>query len=111
MDTDRREYVFQMYKLGKSLSNGKELLKNINLSFFPGAKIGVLGSNGAGKSTLIKIMAGEDNDFFGEALPQTGLKIGYLAQEPKLDAGKTVAENVENSVKEIRDILHEYVPV
>ncbi|KAJ8905941.1 hypothetical protein NDN08_002442 [Rhodosorus marinus] len=108
IDTDKREYVFQMYKLGKSLPNGKELLKNINLSFFPGAKIGVLGNNGAGKSTLIKIMAGIDNDFVGEALPQTGLKLAYLAQEPDLKNGETVGENVEAAVTDIRASLNMY---
>mmetsp|Transcript_4285 Transcript_4285/g.12921 ORF Transcript_4285/g.12921 Transcript_4285/m.12921 type:complete len:630 (+) Transcript_4285:148-2037(+) len=108
IDTDKREFVFQMYKLGKRLENGKEILKNINLAFYPGAKIGVLGSNGAGKSTLIKIMAGVDNDFFGEAKPQTNLKLAYLEQEPKLDKGKTVAENIEASVKDLRDLLSEY---
>mmetsp|Transcript_468 Transcript_468/g.711 ORF Transcript_468/g.711 Transcript_468/m.711 type:complete len:356 (-) Transcript_468:2661-3728(-) len=108
IDTDKREYVFQMYKLGKTLPNGKELLKNINLSFFPGAKIGVLGNNGAGKSTLIKIMAGIDNDFLGEALPQTNLKLAYLAQEPDLDNGETVGENVEAAVADIRGSLNKY---
>mmetsp|Transcript_31704 Transcript_31704/g.122772 ORF Transcript_31704/g.122772 Transcript_31704/m.122772 type:complete len:543 (+) Transcript_31704:285-1913(+) len=108
IDTDKREYVFQMYKLGKSLPNGKELLKNINLAFFPGAKIGVLGNNGAGKSTLIKIMAGIDSDFLGEALPQTGLKLAYLAQEPDLKNGKTVGENVEAAVADIRGSLNKY---
>ena len=79
------QYVYTMHKLGKAWPGGKEVLKDISLSFLPGAKIGVLGLNGAGKSTLLKIMAGIETEFSGEALPADGLKIGYLAQEPELD--------------------------
>src|SRR4051812_20606204 len=83
----------------------KEVLKGLWLSFFPGAKIGVLGHNGSGKSTLLRIMAGIDNEFLGEAKPADGTRVGFLQQEPKLDAGKTVIENVEAAVKETRGLL------
>jgi ATP-binding cassette ChvD family protein len=83
----------------------KEVLKGIYLSFFPGAKIGVLGGNGAGKSTLLRIMAGVDKDFFGEAKPADGIRIGYLAQEPRLDPKKTVLENVEEAVAPVKKLL------
>ncbi|WP_251267935.1 ATP-binding cassette domain-containing protein, partial [Enterobacter hormaechei] len=77
------------------------MIKDISLSFFPGAKIGLLGLNGAGKSTVLKIMAGVDTDFEGEARPQPGIKVGYLAQEPELDPTKTVREAVEEGVGEV----------
>jgi len=83
----------------------KEVLKGLWLSFFPGAKIGVLGHNGSGKSTLLRIMAGVDNEFLGEAKPADGTRVGFLQQEPRLDAGKTVLENVEAAVKETRQLL------
>lgn len=83
----------------------KEVLKGLWLSFFPGAKIGVLGHNGSGKSTLLRIMAGLDNEFLGEAKPADGTRVGFLQQEPKLDAGKTVLENVEAAVKSTRTLL------
>eukprot|EP00184_Porphyridium_aerugineum_P004647 CAMPEP_0184695300 /NCGR_PEP_ID=MMETSP0313-20130426/2983_1 /TAXON_ID=2792 /ORGANISM="Porphyridium aerugineum, Strain SAG 1380-2" /LENGTH=671 /DNA_ID=CAMNT_0027153733 /DNA_START=125 /DNA_END=2140 /DNA_ORIENTATION=- len=105
IDTNRKEYIFQMYKVGKTLPNGKKILNNINLSFFPGAKIGVLGSNGSGKSSLLKIMAGVDTEFDGDALPQRGINIGYLEQEPQLNDGKTVRENIEAAVRPMRDAL------
>src|SRR3546814_3324376 len=79
----------------------RQIIKDISLSFFPGAKIGLLGLNGAGKSTVLKIMAGVDTDFNGEARPQPGIKVGYLAQEPQLDPQKTVREAVEEGVGEI----------
>src|SRR5690554_7569325 len=79
----------------------RQILKDISLSFFPGAKIGVLGLNGAGKSTLLRIMAGVDKEFDGEARPMPGIKVGYLPQEPELDADKTVREIVEEAVSEI----------
>lgn len=101
------QYVFNMVDLRKTVNN-KDILKGIYLSFLPGAKIGVLGANGAGKSTLLKIMAGVDTDFGGEAFPAKNLKIGYLAQEPQLDASKTVLENIEESVKETKDLLKKY---
>ena len=88
------QYVYSMYRLGKTYPGGKEVLKDISLSFFPGAKIGVLGLNGAGKSTLLKIMAGIETEFTGEAQASDGLNIGYLAQEPELDPKLDVAGNV-----------------
>ncbi|MHB8236448.1 MAG: energy-dependent translational throttle protein EttA [Acidithiobacillus ferrivorans] len=95
------QYVFTMNHLSKIVPPKRALLKDISLSFFPGAKIGVLGMNGAGKSTLIKIMAGVDKDFDGEALPMPGLKIGYLSQEPQVDPNKTVRQVVEEGLGEI----------
>ena len=90
------QYVYTMNRVGKIVPPKKEILRDISLSFFPGAKIGVLGYNGAGKSTLLKIMAGIDKDIVGEARPMPGLKVGYLPQEPKLDPTKNVRllENV-----------------
>src|SRR5437879_6734993 len=85
-------YVYTMNRVGKTVPPKRQILKNISLSFFPGAKIGVLGVNGSGKSTLLKIMAGEDHDIEGEAVPMPGLKIGHLPQEPALDPSKTVRE-------------------
>ena len=85
-----------------------EVLSNIWLAFYPGAKIGVLGGNGAGKSTLLRIMAGEDKDFMGEVRPAKGIKIGYFPQEPRLDDSKTVAECVEEGVAESRAVLDHY---
>lgn len=89
-----QQYAFSMQRVGKSYPGGKTVLRDINLSYFYGAKIGVLGLNGAGKSTLLKIMAGEEKDFSGEARPAEGVSIGYLHQEPQLTAGKSVKENV-----------------
>ncbi|WP_158970610.1 energy-dependent translational throttle protein EttA [Paraglaciecola sp. L3A3] len=97
------QYVYSMLRVGKVVPPGKHILKNISLSFFPGAKIGVLGLNGSGKSTLLKIMAGIDTDIEGEAIPQTGLKIGYLPQEPQLDETKDVRGNIEEAVQ---DVVH-----
>ncbi|WP_232462692.1 energy-dependent translational throttle protein EttA, partial [Pseudomonas fragi] len=96
-------YVFTMHRLGKVVPPKREILKNISLSFFPGAKIGVLGLNGSGKSTLLKIMAGVDTEFDGEARPMPDLNIGYLPQEPQLDPNKTVREVVEEAVSVIKD--------
>ncbi|ACH82299.1 MULTISPECIES: energy-dependent translational throttle protein EttA [Acidithiobacillus] len=95
------QYVFTMNHLSKIVPPKRALLKDISLSFFPGAKIGVLGMNGAGKSTLIKIMAGIDKEFEGEALPMPGLKIGYLSQEPQVDPNKTVRQVVEEGLSDI----------
>jgi sulfate-transporting ATPase len=97
------EYVFTMNGVGKVVPPKKEILKDIYLNFFPGAKIGVLGYNGAGKSTLLRIMAGIDTDIIGEARPQADLKIGYLAQEPELDETKDVRGNVEEGMSEIKE--------
>ena len=96
------QYVFTMHRLSKVVPPKREILKDISLSFFPGAKIGVLGLNGAGKSTLLRIMAGVDKEFDGEARPMPGIKIGYLPQEPQLDPSKTVREIVEEAVDEIK---------
>ncbi len=92
------QYVFTMNRVGKIVPPKRQILKNITLSFFPGAKIGVLGLNGSGKSTLLKIMAGIDHDIEGEATPMPGLKIGYLPQEPQLDPGQTVRHAVEQGI-------------
>jgi len=99
------QYVFTMNRVGKVVPPKKEILKDISLSFFPGAKIGVLGLNGSGKSTLLRIMAGVDQEFTGEARPQPGINIGYLAQEPELDEGKDVRGNVEDGLREVKDAL------
>ena len=99
------QYVFTMNGLGKVVPPKKEILKDINLSFFPGAKIGVLGLNGAGKSTLLRIMAGVETDYVGEARPLPGLNIGYLPQEPQLDPSKTVKEIVQESVEGVNKAL------
>ncbi len=100
-----QQYVFVMKDLRKIVPPKREILKGIWLSFLPGAKIGVIGNNGAGKSTLLKIMAGIDKEFVGEAMPAPGLKIGYLAQEPKLDETKDVRGNVEEGVAATRSLL------
>ena len=97
------QYVFTMNRVGKIVPPKRQILKDISLSFFPGAKIGVLGLNGAGKSTLLKIMAGVDTDIEGEALPMPGIKIGYLPQEPQLNPEHTVREAVEEGMSELLD--------
>ena len=102
------QYMFTMKDLRKVTPQGKELLKGIWLSFYPGAKIGVLGANGAGKSTLLRIMAGEDKNFAGEAFAAAGVKVGFLPQEPVLDSTKNVRENVEMAVVAKRKILTRY---
>ena len=99
------QYVYSMHRVGKVVPPNRHILKNISLSFFPGAKIGVLGLNGSGKSTLLRIMAGIDTDIEGEARPQPGLKIGYLPQEPKLDETKDVRGNIELAVADVMDAL------
>ncbi|CAM3896206.1 energy-dependent translational throttle protein EttA [Xenorhabdus thuongxuanensis] len=99
------QYVYSMHRVGKVVPPKRHILKNISLSFFPGAKIGVLGLNGAGKSTLLRIMAGIDKDIEGEARPQPGIKIGYLPQEPKLNPEHTVREAVEEAVSEVKNAL------
>lgn len=102
------QYVFTMSGLGKVVPPKKKILDNINLNFFPGAKIGVLGYNGAGKSTLLRIMAGVDTEFEGEARPQPNLRIGYLAQEPELDDSKDVRGNVEDGVASTKALLDRF---
>lgn len=99
------QFVYTMHRVGKVVPPKRHILKNISLSFFPGAKIGVLGLNGAGKSTLLRIMAGIETDIEGEARPQAGIKIGYLAQEPILDPQQTVREVVEEAVSEVKTAL------
>ncbi len=102
------QYIMSMLGVGKIVPPKKEILKNISLSFFPGAKIGVLGLNGAGKSTLLRIMAGEDTEIEGEVQPLAGINIGYLKQEPELDPEKDVRGNVEDGVREIKDLLDKF---
>ncbi|HHF7364968.1 TPA: energy-dependent translational throttle protein EttA [Legionella bozemanae] len=99
------QYIFTMNRVSKIVENQRFILKDISLSFFPGAKIGVLGLNGSGKSTLLRIMAGVDTQYEGEARPQPGIKIGYLEQEPQLDLDKTVREIVEEGVKDMKEKL------
>src|SRR5512134_2067944 len=99
------QYVYTMMRVGKVVPPKRVILRDISLSFFPGAKIGVLGLNGSGKSTLLRIMAGVDREFEGEARPQPGIKIGFLPQEPELDPAKDVRGNVEEAVQPIKDAL------
>jgi len=101
------QFVYTMNRVGKVVPPNRHILKDISLSFFPGAKIGVLGLNGSGKSTLLKIMAGLDTDIIGEARPQPGIKIGYLPQEPQLDESKDVRGNIEEAVSEVTNALAE----
>ena len=100
------QYIYSMNRVGKIVPPKKYILKNISLSFFPGAKIGVLGLNGSGKSTLLRIMAGIDKEIEGEAIPLKGINIGYLAQEPHLDPEKTVRGNIEEAVAEVKNALN-----
>jgi ATPase subunit of ABC transporter with duplicated ATPase domains len=99
------QFIYTMNRVGKVVPPKRVILRDISLSFFPGAKIGVLGLNGSGKSTLLRIMGGVDKEFEGEARPQPGIKIGLLPQEPKLDPTKDVRGNVEEAVSEIKDAL------
>lgn len=103
-----RQFIYHMHGLSKTFSSGKKVLDNVHLSFYPDAKIGIVGVNGAGKSTLMKIMAGMDQEFSGEAWAAKWAKVGYLSQEPQLDASKTVFENVMDGVAEKRAILDRY---
>src|SRR6202167_5138248 len=100
-----RQFIYHMQGLTKTYPGNRKVLENINLSFYPDAKIGVLGVNGSGKSTLLRIMAGVDKDYQGEARALDGTRIGYLAQEPKLDPGHTVLESVEEAVHETRSLV------
>ncbi|WP_349431444.1 energy-dependent translational throttle protein EttA [Methylomarinum sp. Ch1-1] len=102
------QYIYSMNRVGKIVPPKKHILKDISLSFFPGAKIGVLGLNGSGKSTLLRIMAGIDQEIEGEAIPQKGINIGYLPQEPQLDPDKDVRGNVEEGVAEIKAVLNRF---
>lgn len=102
------QFVYTMHQVGKIVPPKREILKDISLSFFPGAKIGVLGLNGSGKSTLLRIMAGEDSEIQGEARAQPGIKVGYLPQEPNLDESKDVRGNVEDGIKSTIDLIAEF---
>ncbi len=102
------QYIYTMNRVSKIVPPNRTILKDISLSFFPGAKIGVLGLNGAGKSTLLRIMAGVDTDYEGEARPQPGIKIGYLPQEPQLDESKDVRGNVEEGLGELKALLERF---
>ena len=105
------QYIYVMKGLSKTYPGGREVLKDIHLSFFPGAKIGVLGANGAGKSTLLKIMAGQETGYNGEAWAAEGAKVGYLAQEPELDPAKDVLGNVMDGVRELKNLLDRFEEV
>lgn len=107
IDTNRREYIYQMANVNKTLANGKQILKNINLAYFPGVKIGVVGENGSGKSSLLRIMAGLDTEYDGMAAPQASINVGYLAQDPVLEAA-TVDENINLAVAKTRAWLDRY---
>lgn len=102
------QYIYTMSRVGKIVPPKQEILRDISLSFFPGAKIGVLGLNGSGKSTLLRIMAGIDQEYSGEARPQPGINIGFLAQEPELDPDKDVRGNIEEGVARIKALLDEF---
>jgi len=102
------QYIYSMHKVSKIVQPKREILKNISLSYYYGAKIGILGLNGSGKSTLLRIMAGVDKDFIGEANAEKNIKIGYLPQEPVLDENKTVRGNVEEGLKETFDLLNRF---
>src|SRR5512132_1047612 len=97
------QYIYTMIGVSKIVPPKRAIIKDISLSFFPGAKIGLLGLNGSGKSTVLRIMAGVDTDINGEARPQPGIKIGFLEQEPKLDPNHTVREAVEEGMSEVKD--------
>ncbi len=105
---DNLQYVFSAYKLNKTYPGGKTVIKDISLSFLPGAKIGVLGNNGAGKSTLLKIMAGKEKDFNGEAKLARGIQVGYLAQEPELNDNLNVHENVMEGMSKAKKLIDEF---
>ncbi|MEW6353569.1 MAG: energy-dependent translational throttle protein EttA [Pseudomonadota bacterium] len=102
------QYIYTMNRVGKVVPPKREILKDISLSFFPGAKIGVLGLNGSGKSTLLRIMAGVDKDYLGEARPQPGIRIGFLSQEPQLDSSKDVRGNVEEAVADTKRLVDRF---
>src|SRR5436305_8262297 len=104
------QYILTLERLSKAYHK-REVIKNMTLAFFPGAKIGVIGGNGAGKSTLLRIMAGVDKEFIGHAEPADGIKIGYLPQEPLLNPEKDVRGNVEEGVKETKELLRKFEEV
>ncbi len=102
------QYIYQMNGLSKTYPGGRKVLDDIHLSFYPDAKIGILGVNGAGKSTLMRIMAGMDKEFTGESQAAPGARVGYLSQEPQLDPKKSVRENVMEGVADKRAVLDRY---
>ena len=102
------QYIYTTNQLSKLIPPNKHILRDISLSFFPGAKIGILGLNGSGKSTLLKIIAGVDKEFDGEARPQADIKIGFLPQEPELDTNKNVKENVEEGITELIKLIDQF---
>ena len=102
------QFIYTMNRVGKVVPPKRIILRDISLSFFPGAKIGVLGLNGSGKSTLLKIMAGDDKDIEGEARPQPGIKVGYLPQEPVLDEQKNVREVVGEGVGDVQRLIDRF---
>ena len=102
------QFIYVMKDLRKVVPPSREILRGIWLSFYHGAKIGVLGANGAGKSSLLRIMAGEDHDYLGEAWIADGMRVGFLSQEPRLDESKNVRENVEDGIAEVRDLLKRF---
>ena len=102
------QYIYTMNRVAKVVPPKRYIIRDISLSFFPGAKIGVLGLNGAGKSTVLRIMAGLDTEFEGDARPQAGIKVGYLPQEPELDPDKDVRGNVEEGLGETMDLLNRF---
>ena len=102
------QYVYTMNRVTKVVAPKREILKDISLSFFPGAKIGVLGLNGAGKSSLLRIMAGVDRDHHGEARAQPGIRVGFLPQEPELDPAKDVRGNVEEGIDDVKRLLDRF---
>ena len=102
------EFIYTCYKLARCYPPDRTVLENISLSFYPGAKIGVLGANGAGKSSLLKIMAGLDDGYSGEARLTPGFSVGYLAQEPQLDPAKDVKGNVMDGVAEVQGVIDRY---
>ncbi|HZG44308.1 MAG TPA: ATP-binding cassette domain-containing protein, partial [Longimicrobium sp.] len=110
-NTDTSRFIYVMKELRKVVPPNREILKGIWLSFYPGAKIGVVGANGSGKSSLLRIMAGVDQDFQGEAWPHKGTRIGYLPQEPQLDASLDVRGNVEEAVRAQREVLRRFEEV
>src|SRR5690349_3835469 len=105
------EFIFTMQEVTKVHPPDKKVLENITLAFFPGAKIGVIGSNGSGKSSLLKIMAGVDKEFLGDAKPHPGIKVGYFAQEPDLGDAKTVREAVDAAVADVKALVTEFEAV
>ncbi len=102
------QYIYTMIGVTKTVPPDRTIIRDISLSFFPGTKIGLLGLNGAGKSTVLRIMAGVDDEFEGEARPQPGIRIGYLPQEPELDDNQNVREAVEEGVSEVRNLLDQF---